>query len=97
MDIQASGWLKITDTATASRIDAPALTPWALLDQLGRILLVEVWLETRDARWLCLPRITEAEAVEQALPESWFTQEPEEPFPLLLLFSHRISAEFSFS
>ena len=46
---------------------APGLTPWALLDQLGRILLVEVWFETRDAHWLCLPRITEPEAAEQAL------------------------------
>jgi transposase len=46
---------------------APGLTPWALLDQLGRIIVVEVWFETRDGRWLCLPRITEPEAAEHAL------------------------------
>jgi transposase len=37
------------------------LTPWQILDQLGRIALVEVWFELRDGRRLCLPRITQPE------------------------------------
>jgi transposase len=40
---------------------APSLTPWQLLDQLGRILLVDVEFQLRDGRWLCLPRITQPE------------------------------------
>ena len=40
---------------------APSLTPWQMLDQLGRIALVEVWFELRDGRRMCLPRITQPE------------------------------------
>jgi hypothetical protein len=60
---------------------APGLTPWALLDQLGRILLVEVWFETRDESWLCLPRITEPEAAEQALLRQLGWHLPTQPPP----------------
>jgi transposase len=60
---------------------APGLTPWALLDQLGRMLLVEVWFETRDGRWLCLPRITEPEAAEQALLRQLGWHLPTQPPP----------------
>ena len=40
---------------------APSLTPRQILDQLGRIQLVEVWFELRDGRQMCLPRITQPE------------------------------------
>ena len=40
---------------------APSLTPWALLDQLDRIVLVEVWFELRKGGTICLPRITQPE------------------------------------
>ena len=46
---------------------APSLTPWALLDQIGRIVLVEVWFELRDGRAICLPRITQPEPAQAAL------------------------------
>jgi transposase len=46
---------------------APSLTPWALLDQLGRIVLVEVWFELRDGGTICLPRITQPEPAQAAL------------------------------
>jgi hypothetical protein len=42
---------------------APSLTPWQILDQLGRIELVEVWFVLRDGRTMCLPRITQPEPV----------------------------------
>jgi hypothetical protein len=46
---------------------APSLTPWALLDQLRRIVLVEVWFELCDGGTICLPRITQPEPAQAAL------------------------------
>ncbi len=46
---------------------APSLTPWQILDQLGRIQLVEVCFELMDGRQLCLPRITQPEPAQAAL------------------------------
>jgi len=46
---------------------APSLTPWQIIDQLGRILLVEVWFELKDSRQLCLPRITQPEPAQALL------------------------------
>jgi hypothetical protein len=43
------------------RAIARSLTPWQLLDQFGRIQLIEVWFKTRDERAICLPRITQPE------------------------------------
>jgi transposase len=45
----------------------PSLTPWALLDQLGRIVLVEVWFELRNGGTICLPRITQPEPAQASL------------------------------
>ena len=41
----------------------------AILDQLGRIQLVEVWFELPDGRHLCLPRITQPEPAQALLLE----------------------------
>ena len=60
---------------------APSLTPWALLDQLRRIQLVEVWFETRDGRHLCLPRITQPELGQKVLMEHLGWKLPEQPPP----------------
>jgi len=46
---------------------APTLTPWAVLDQLGRTVLVEVWFELRSGGTICLPRITQPEPAQAAL------------------------------
>jgi transposase len=46
---------------------APSLTPWTLLDQLRRIVLVEVWFELRRGGTICLPRITQPEPAQAAL------------------------------
>lgn len=47
--------------------NAPSLTPWRILDQMGRIALVEVWFELRDGRRMCLPRITQPEPAQAVL------------------------------
>jgi len=60
---------------------APSLTPWQILDQLGRIQLVEVWFELRDGRRMCLPRITQPEQMQQLLLRQLNWQLPEQPYP----------------
>jgi hypothetical protein len=64
----------------AQRI-AGSLTPWQILDQLGRIILVEVWFELRDGRRICLPRITQPEPVQALLLKQLNWQLPEQPPP----------------
>jgi transposase len=63
------------------RAVAPSLTPWQLLDQFGRIYLVEVWFQLRDGRWLCLPRITHPEPAQVALLHQLGWTLPEQPPP----------------
>jgi hypothetical protein len=41
------------------QIHAPGLTPAAVLDKLGTIQLIDVWIPTCDGRWLVLPRYTQ--------------------------------------
>jgi hypothetical protein len=55
---------------------APSLTPWQILDQLGRIALVEVWFELRDGQRMCLPHITHPN---RRRPYSWSL--PQQPPP----------------
>jgi len=58
---------------------APSLTPWQILDQLGRIVLVEVCFELRDGRTMCLPRITQPERVQRLRLAQLNWQLPEQP------------------
>jgi hypothetical protein len=60
---------------------APSLTPWQILDQLGRIALVGVWFELRDGRRMCLPRITQPEPVQAVLLEQLNWRLPQQPPP----------------
>ena len=60
---------------------APSLTPWQILDQLGRIALVEVWFELRDGRRMCLPRITQPEPAQALLLEQLDWSLPQQPPP----------------
>lgn len=60
---------------------APSLTPWALLDQLGRIVLVEVWFELRAGGTICLPRITQPEPAQAALLAQLDWKLPAQPPP----------------
>lgn len=41
------------------QIHAPGLTPNAVLEKLGTIQLIDVYIPTRDGRWLILPRYTQ--------------------------------------
>jgi transposase len=60
---------------------APSLTPWQIMDQLGRILLVEVWFELKDGRRLCLPRITQPEPAQAVLLHQLNWKLPQQPPP----------------
>ncbi len=60
---------------------ASSLTPWQILDQLGRIALVEVWFELRDGRRMCLPRITQPEPAQAVLLEQLNWRLPPQPPP----------------
>jgi transposase len=60
---------------------APSLTPWQILDQLGRIVLVEVWFELKDGRSMCLPRITQPELVQRLLLGQLNWRLPDQPPP----------------
>lgn len=60
---------------------APSLTPWQILDQLGRLSLVEVWFELKDGRQLCLPRITQPEPAQALLLAQLNWALPQQPPP----------------
>ena len=63
------------------RAIAQSMTPWQLLDQFGRIQLIEVWFDTRDGRRICLPRITQPEAVQRLLLAQLRWSLPQQPPP----------------
>lgn len=60
---------------------APSLTPWQLIDQFGRILLVEVWFKLRAGGAICLPRITQPESAQAILLQQMGWNLPEQPPP----------------
>lgn len=67
---------------------APSLTPWQALELLGRLQLIEVWFQTRDARALCLLRITEPDAAQAALLHQLGWHLPDQPPPKI--YQHQI-------
>ena len=71
-------WVGLKKKAQRS---APSLTPWQILDQLGRIALVEVWFELRDGRQMCLPRITQPEPAQAVLLAQLSWNLPQQPPP----------------
>jgi transposase len=60
---------------------APALSPWQLLDQFGRIVQVEVWFKLLAGGAICLPRITQPEAAQAILLHQLGWSIPEQPPP----------------
>lgn len=70
------------------RASAPSLTPWQVLDQLGRIQLIDVWFKTRAEGAICLPRITQPETAQQALLHQLGWQLPEQPPPRV--YQHQV-------
>jgi transposase len=67
---------------------APSLTPWQVLDQLGRIQLIDVWFKTRAGGAICLPRITQPETAQQVLLHQLGWQLPEQPPPRI--YQHQV-------
>src|SRR5436305_769341 len=62
-------------------IHAPGLTDSAVLEKLGSIQMVEVWIPTVDGRWLVLPRHTQPEQDVQALLDQVQLTLPSQPPP----------------
>jgi transposase len=63
------------------QIHAPGLTPTAVLEKLGTIQMIDVWIPTRDGRWLILPRYTQPAKDLQLLLEQIQLQLPSQPPP----------------
>jgi len=60
---------------------APALTPWQLLDQFGRVVQVEVWFKLKAGGSICLPRVTQPEPAQALLLHQLGWALPEQPPP----------------
>jgi transposase len=63
------------------QIHAPGLTPTAVLEKLATIQMIDVWIPTRDARWLILPRYTQPAKDLQVLLEQIQLKLPSQPPP----------------
>jgi transposase len=63
------------------QIHAPGLTPTAVLEKLGTIQMIDVWIPTRDGRWLILPRHTQPAKDLQLLLEQIRLNLPSQPPP----------------
>jgi transposase len=63
------------------QIHAPGLTPTAVLEKLATIQMIDVWIPTRDGRWLVLPRHTQPAKDLQLLMEQIQLQLPSQPPP----------------
>ena len=63
------------------QIHAPGLTPTAVLEKLGTIQMIDVWIPTCDGRWLILPRYTQPAQDLQVLLEQIHLSLPAQPPP----------------
>ena len=63
------------------QIHAPGLTPTAVLEKLSTIQMIDVWIPTRDGRWLILPRYTQPAKDLQLLLEQIQLTLPSQPPP----------------
>ena len=63
------------------QIHAPRLTPTAVLEKLGTIQMIDVWIPTPDGRWLILPRHTQPAKDLQLLLEQIRLNLPSQPPP----------------
>jgi transposase len=78
-------WVALRQKLKAS---APSLTPRQVLDQLGRIQLIDVWFKTRTGGAICLPRVTQPEMAQRALLHQLGWQLPEQPPPRI--YQHQV-------
>jgi len=63
------------------QIHAPGLTPTAVLQKLGTVQMIDVWIPTRDGRWLILPRYTQPAKDLQVLLDQIQLTLPSQPPP----------------
>jgi transposase len=63
------------------QIHAPGLTSAAVLEKLGTIQMIDVWIPTRDDRWLILPRYTQPSKELTLLMEQIQLALPSQPPP----------------
>ena len=64
---------------------APGLTPKAVLEKLGAIQMLDVWLPTTDGRWLVMPRYTQPEDEQAILLHKLQLRLPQQPPPRIKL------------
>src|SRR6266540_5250091 len=62
-------------------IHAPGLTPLSAMEKLATIQMIDVWIPTRDGRWLILPRYTQPAKDLQLLLEQIQLTLPSQPPP----------------
>jgi hypothetical protein len=72
---------------------APGLTPKAILEKLGAIQMLDVWLPTTDGRWLVMPRYTQPEGEQAILLHKLQLRLPAQPPPRIKLQHPSQSAE----
>jgi transposase len=63
------------------QIHAPGLTPSAVLEKLATVQMIDVWIPTRDGRWLILPRYTQPSKELKLLMEQIHLALPSQPPP----------------
>jgi transposase len=63
------------------QIHAPGLTSTAVLEKLGTIQMIDVWIPTRDGRWWISPRYTQPAKDLQLLLEQIHLKLPSQPPP----------------
>lgn len=63
------------------QIQAPGLTPAAVLEKLGTVQMIDVWIPTLDGRWLILPRYTQPAKDLQVLLDQIHLALPSQPPP----------------
>ena len=63
------------------QIHAPGLTPTAVLEKLATVQMIDVWIPTRDGRWLILPRYTQPSKELQLLMDQIQLSLPSQPPP----------------
>jgi transposase len=63
------------------RNQAPGLSPQAVMEKLATIQMIDVWIPTRDNRWLVLPRYTQPSQEVQILLDKLRMELPKQPPP----------------
>ena len=63
------------------RNQAPGLSSQAVMEKLATIQMIDVWIPTRDHRWLVMPRYTQPSQEVQILLDSLRMELPKQPPP----------------